>query len=76
MSTSPPLRTNRRRRYRLVLLVPYLWSVAAVPAVNTVHASPLGLPLLLWWVLVGVLVTSGSIALVWRVDRAREGADR
>ncbi|WP_203964701.1 DUF3311 domain-containing protein [Actinocatenispora thailandica] len=63
-----------RRRHRLVLVIPYLWTVAAVPAVNLVHASPLDVPLLLWWALVGVLVTTGSIAVVWRLDNALDAA--
>ncbi|GLY70536.1 DUF3311 domain-containing protein [Amycolatopsis taiwanensis] len=62
----------RRRSYRLLLVVPYLWSVAAIPVINTVHASPLGIPLLLWWALAGVLVTSVCLGVVWRLDRARE----
>jgi hypothetical protein len=63
-----------RRRHRLLLVIPYLWTVAAVPAVNLVHASPLDVPLLLWWALIGVLVTAGSIAVVWRLDNALDAA--
>jgi len=59
-----------------VLVIPYLWTVAAVPAINLVHASPLGVPLLLWWAMAGVLVCTGSIAVVWRIDNARAEAGR
>lgn len=64
----------RRRPYRLLLVVPYLWSVAAIPLVNSVHATPGGIPLLLWWALAGVLVTSACLGVVWRLDRTRETA--
>jgi uncharacterized membrane protein len=67
-----PVAAARRRRYRVLLIVPYLWSVAAIPLVNRVHATPLGIPLLLWWALAGVVVTTLSLAVVWRLDQARE----
>lgn len=63
-----------RQRHRLVLVIPYLWTVAAVPAVNVVPVSPLGIPLLLWWALAGVLVCTGCIGVVWRIDNARADA--
>lgn len=60
-----------RRPHRILLIVPYLWSVLAVPLVNTVHAAPLGVPLLLWWALAGVVVTTVCLGVVWRIDRAQ-----
>ena len=63
-----------RRWHRIGLVIPYLWSVAAIPLVNRVHAAPLGVPLLLWWMLAGALLTSASLAVVWRIDRGRERA--
>lgn len=68
----PTPAAGHRRPYRLLLVVPYLWSVAAIPLVNTVHATPLGIPLLLWWALAGVLVTSACLGVVWRLDCAGE----
>lgn len=70
-----------RRRHRVLLVVPYLWSVAAIPLVNRFHAAPLGVPLLLWWMLAGVVVTSLCLAVVWRIDQAggvdlADGIDR
>ncbi|TNC26445.1 DUF3311 domain-containing protein [Amycolatopsis alkalitolerans] len=75
--TTPRTRSRAgRHRHRLLLLVPYLWSVAAIPLVNSVHAAPLGVPLLLWWALAGVVVTTGCLGVVWRLDRAREVTGR
>lgn len=65
----------RRRWYLLLLVIPYLWSVVAAARVGTVHALPLGVPLLLWWMLAGVVVTTATLALVWRIDE-RRNADR
>ena len=65
----------RRRWYLLLLVIPYLWSVVAAARVGTVHALPGGVPLLLWWMLAGVVVTTFTLALVWRMDE-RRNADR
>ena len=63
--------TPRRRWYLLLLVVPYLWSVVAAARVGTIHALPGGVPLLLWWMLAGVVVTTVMLALVWRIDERR-----
>lgn len=65
-------RAPRSRPYWMLLAIPYLWSVAAIPAVGKVHTSPWAVPFLLWWMLGGVLVTTGVLALVWRMDERRE----
>lgn len=64
---------RRKRRHRLLLVVPYLWSVGAIPLVGYVRAAPGGIAFLLWWMLVGVLVTFASLAAVWWLDE-RGGA--
>ncbi|AMM31565.1 hypothetical protein SA2016_0877 [Sinomonas atrocyanea] len=75
----PERTVPRPRRHLILLAIPYLWSIAAIPAVGTTHAAPAGVPLLLWWMLAGVLVTTGVLAIVWRIDERREpkagGAD-
>ena len=70
---NPQARSTRPRPYRrrMLLAIPYLWSVAAIPAIGTVQAAPGGIPLLLWWMLAGVLVTTGTLALAWRIDERR-----
>lgn len=60
----------RRRRWHWIgLLIPYLWDVAAIPWVNRVDYEPLGLPFLFVWMLVGIVVISGCIAVVFAIDR-------
>lgn len=66
---------RRKRRHRLLLVVPYLWSVAAIPVVGYVRLAPGGIPFLLWWMLVGVLVTFGTLAVVWRLDERRDAGE-
>lgn len=59
---------RKKRRHRLLLAVPYLWSVAAIPVVGYVRLAPGGIPFLLWWMLAGVLVTFVALGTVWRLD--------
>jgi hypothetical protein len=66
---------RRKRRHRLLLIVPYLWSVAAIPLVGYVRVSPGEIPFLLWWMLVGVLVTFASLAAVWWLDERGDAGE-
>ncbi len=70
-SSSP----DRRRRHHLWLLVlPFVWQVALVPAVNDVTFAPLHLPFPMLWQMAGVVFTTVVIAIVFRLD-ARRGVD-
>jgi hypothetical protein len=57
------------RRHRLLLLLPFVWQVLAVPLVNDVAWQPLGLPFPMAWQMLGILLTSAVIAIVFRIDR-------
>lgn len=69
------MESAKKRRHRLLLAVPYVWSVLAIPAVGYVRVSPGGVPFLLWWMLAGVLVTFVSLAAVWRLDERSESQE-
>ncbi len=58
-------------RARWLLLVPYVWMVAAVPLVNKVDLAPGGVPFLAIWMLAGILVTSSSIGLTYALEQRR-----
>lgn len=64
---------NRPRRHYLILVIPYIWFFAVV-GINRIHALILGIPLLEWWMMLGVLVCMASLAAVWCIDRRREAA--
>ena len=70
---------TRLRPYHALALLPALGILLGVPFANRVHASVLGLPFLLFWILVCVVLTSAVMALVGTLDRraeAREAATR
>ncbi|MFF4698478.1 DUF3311 domain-containing protein [Streptomyces chattanoogensis] len=56
------------------LLLPYVLFLAALPLVNRVTPTVLGLPFLFFWMLVATLATPLSVWLARRGDRKRGGA--
>lgn len=65
---------GRNRRARVaVLALPYLWSVLAIAGVGRIHGFLAGIPFLLWWMMAGVIVTFGALAVAWRGDERRRG---
>ena len=66
--------TARDYAHRWLLIIPFLWQVAAVPFVNDIGWRPLSLPFAMVWQLVGILIASALIALVFRLDERAEAA--
>ena len=75
--TGPTNRTGARRSlsHRWLLVLPFGWQVGLVPVVNDVDIAPLSVPFPMLWQLLGIVVTSIVIAVVFRLDR-RAGVDR
>ncbi|WBX84163.1 DUF3311 domain-containing protein [Sphingosinicella microcystinivorans] len=67
-------KVRRRRYYRLLLLLPFVWQVGLAYAVNDISARPLGLPFPMVWQMLGILVASGTIAIVYAIDKRLEAA--
>jgi len=62
--------------HRWLLLIPFIWQVGAVPFVNDIAWRPLSLPFPMMWQLVGIVVTSLVIMIVFRLDeRLEAGTD-
>ena len=67
----------RARPYRWLALLPTGGLLIGVPALNGVHRSVMGLPLLLVWIVGCVLSTSVVMAVIGALDRRHErGAER
>ncbi|WP_409183035.1 DUF3311 domain-containing protein [Amycolatopsis sp. VS8301801F10] len=65
-----------RRWHWLLLGVPFVWCVAAIPLVNRIDYVFGSIPFLLVWMTAGVLIGSGAIGLVYAIDRRRGELDR
>lgn len=59
----------RKRHYRWLLLIPFLWQVGAVPLVNDIAWRPFSLPFPMVWQMAGILVTSALIAIIFALDK-------
>jgi hypothetical protein len=61
--------------HRWLLLLPFLWQIAAVPLINDVAWRPFSLPFPMMWQLVGIVITTIVIAIVFRLDERLEGGE-
>jgi carbon starvation protein CstA len=66
------MRTNAHRAW---LLLPFVWQVGLAPLVNGVAARPFGLPFPMVWQMLGIVLASVCIAIVYRIDRRRGRRD-
>jgi len=62
----PTGRQGTSRRRFAILVVPYLWLVAAIPFIGYAHTRVAGVPVLEVWMLVGVVVCSACLAAATR----------
>lgn len=72
MATSP---ARRSVAHRWLLVLPFVWQVALVPAVNDVAFAPGSLPFPMVWQLLGIVLTTVVLGVVFRLDR-RAGVER
>lgn len=69
MSDSPaPIRW---RPYHWLAAIPTVMLLGGIPFVNHVHPLIFGLPLMMAWIVVWVVATSGIMGLVYYLDRTR-----
>jgi len=68
----PPLRL---RAYHWLALVPPLGMLGGVPFANRVHRLVLGLPFLLLWIVIWVVLTAACMALFYSLDHRAAAAE-
>lgn len=71
---SEPEGTSPPRYHRWLLILPFVWQVALVPAVNDVSATPLSLPFPMVWQMLGIIFATVIIGIVFTLDR-RSGVE-
>lgn len=67
MASPSPAGTSRA--YRWLLVLPFVWQVGLVPVVNDVPAAPLNIPFPMLWQMLGIVLTSVVVGIVFRLDR-------
>ncbi len=72
-----PIPARRPRAYRWLAALPALCMLGGVPFANRVEPFVLGLPFLLFWILLWVVLTSAIMGLIYALDEAaaRRAAD-
>ncbi len=68
MSKTVP--AHRPRAYHWLAALPALCMLGGVPFANRVEPFVLGLPFLLFWILLWVVVTSAMMGLIYALDEA------
>jgi hypothetical protein len=64
------------RSYRWLAALPTLGLLGGMPFANRVQPYVFGLPFLLAWIVMWVVVTSAIMALIYTLDRRRDEAAR
>jgi hypothetical protein len=59
----------------LLALLPFIGILACIPLVNKVTPYVFGLPFLLFWIVMWVVLTSGIMAVVYKLDPANKEGD-
>jgi len=67
---------TRRHTYRWLLLTPLVWQVGLAPLVNGIAMQPFGLPFPMAWQMLGIVLASLAIGLVYRLDSRDGGPDQ
>ncbi len=68
MSEPEPRPSRRGRVYHWLAALPAVCMLGGVPFANRVQPYVLGLPFLLFWILLWVVVTSGVMGLIYALD--------
>ncbi|TNC25777.1 DUF3311 domain-containing protein [Amycolatopsis alkalitolerans] len=76
MNRAEPPDRSRRRWHWLLLTVPFLWCIAALPLVGRIEFAFGSIPFLLVWMTVGVLIGTVCIGAVYVIDRRNGDLDR
>lgn len=59
------------RPYHAAAAIPTVGLLAGIPFANRVEPYVLGLPFLLFWIVVWVVATSLIMGVIWALDRSR-----
>lgn len=65
---------RRSRTHYWLLVVPFVWQLALAPYVNDVVIRGCPIPFPMLWQMMGVVLTSATIAVVFRIDQRSEAA--
>jgi ABC-type glucose/galactose transport system permease subunit len=56
----------------LLTLIPFLWTIGAIPFANRARPLVFGLPLLMVWIIAGTLVAFGCLMALYKIDTSHK----
>lgn len=56
--------------YFILIAVPYIVMLGAIPFVNRIHPIIFGLPFLHFWILIGMIISPISTYIIYRLQKS------
>ncbi|KLU60964.1 hypothetical protein CEB3_c25340 [Peptococcaceae bacterium CEB3] len=63
------------KMFRLLALLPFLAMLVGIPFVNHVTPYVLGLPFILFWIVMCVVLTSVIMGIIYKLDPINKGGE-
>ena len=67
-------RVSKIKWHYTLFTLPFVWQLAMAPVVNGVIIRQLPIPFPMLWQMIGVVLSSAVIAVVYRIDRLNDAA--
>ena len=64
-----------RKYSQLLLIIPFIGMGALLPVANRIEPYVLGLPFLLFWITIWMVLSSVILLIVYKLDPANEGSE-
>jgi pilus assembly protein TadC len=59
----------------ILAIIPFIGFLGGVPFVNKVNPYVLGMPFFLFWIVLWVVITSGIMAIIFKLDPRNRGGN-
>lgn len=64
-----------RKYSQLLLLIPFIGMCVLLPMANRIEPYVLGMPFLLFWIVLWMLLSSLTLLVVYKLDPANQGGE-
>lgn len=64
-----------RKYVHLLLIIPFIGMCVLLPLANRIEPYVLGLPFLLFWIVLWMVLSSVVLLIVYKLDPANEGSE-
>jgi len=64
-----------RKYAQVLLIIPFIGMCVLLPAANRIEPYILGVPFLLFWIVLWMILSSVILYIVYKIDPANEGSE-